>query len=78
MAIVKQKHQLESAVFKFDTAGNVEDVILTVNIQLYDDVENKEVTRLRETKGIWNTLTSAQQTQGNAVGKKLKALSETF
>ena len=78
MAIVKQNHQLENAVFKFNEVGEVEDVVLTVNIQLYDDVADKELTRMRETKSIWSGLTSAQQNQGNIIGKKLQSLAKSF
>lgn len=75
MAIVKQDHQLEKAVFSFDEAGDVLSVELTVNIQVIgDDID----TRVRMVKNVWDDLTPGQKTQGDAVGKKLKSLAEAF
>ena len=78
MAIVKQGHNLEKAEFKFDEAGEVTGIELTVNIQVYDNTADKELTRIREVKDIWGDLTGAQKTQANTIGKKLKNAGEAF
>ena len=78
MAIIKQDHNLEKAEFRFDIDGEVVGLELTVNIQIFDNTDNKELTRIREVKDIWDDLTSGQKTQGNMIGKKLKSLGEAF
>ena len=78
MAIVKRDHNLEEAKFVFDEAGEVTDLILQVNYQLFDDVANEEETRVRKIKSIWSDLTAGQKGQANTIGKKLNTLAKAF
>ncbi len=78
MAIKKQDHRLEKAEFVFDEAGEVSDLVLTVNLQIFDDVADEELTRVRKEESIWNDLTGAQQSQANTIGKKLNAVAKDF
>ena len=78
MAIVKQDHNLEEAKFVFDEAGEVTDLILQVNYQLWDNVTKEEETRVRKIKSIWADLTNGQKTQANTIGKKLNSVAKAF
>ena len=78
MAIVKQNHVLEVAKFIFDDAGEVVDIELTVNYELFDDVEGELETRVRKIDSVWADLNIGEQTSLNQHGKKLKVLAEAF
>ena len=78
MAIVKQDHALEESKFIYDEAGEVVDLILQVNYQLWDNVANEEETRVRKTKSVWDDLTNGQKNQANTLGKKLNAVAKAF
>ncbi len=78
MAIVKQDHILEEARFVFDETGDVVDLVLYVNFQVYDDVAEEELTRVRKTRSVWSSLTSGQKTQADTVGKRLQTLADAF
>ena len=78
MALVKQDHNLEKATFVFDQDGEVTDLVLTVNFQIFDNVENEELTRVRKENTIWDSLTANQKSQANSIGKKLNTLAKEF
>lgn len=78
MAIVKRDHVLEEAKFVFDEAGEVTDLRLQVNYQLFNTTTDEEETRVRREESIWDDLTAGQQSQANTIGKKLQNLAEKF
>ena len=76
MALVKNDHQLEQVLFRFDAAGDVIGLEIQVNMNVLDDVTNEELTRLRETVDVFPDLTAAQQAVANTVGRKLDELAK--
>lgn len=78
MAIVKRNFIIEHAKFIFSDTGEVTDIELQVNFQLYDDIANEQVTRAAKVESIWANLNSGHQTQANVIGQRLKALAEAF
>jgi len=78
MGIVKREHNIERVEFVFSDTGEVTDIELQVNYQLYDEVAAKQVTRATVVESVWGHLNNGEKIQAKALGKLLKALAEEF
>lgn len=78
MAIVKRDHRIENIVPHYDAQGEVVDVEVQVNYELYDDVGQRTITRNREIRSIYNNLTSIERTNIGTLLKRLKTLGENI
>ena len=78
MAIIKTGHILHEIKLTFDGAGNVTDVQLVVSYALKDDVSGEIEATRGLSKSVWGSLTPAQQTQLDALGKRFRVMAGTF
>jgi hypothetical protein len=78
MAIVKADYELQEVRLAFSPAGDVSDVTLVVSYSLKDDITGVVETQVGKGKSVWADLTPAQQSALNGVGRRFKALAETF
>ncbi len=78
MAIVKRDFRTGAAEFIYDDAGDVVDLKLTVNYEIFDNTKNESITRVTETESVWLKLNNGERTSLNQHGKKLKTLGSTF
>jgi hypothetical protein len=78
MGIIKTDHILQEVRLSFDDAGEVVDATLVVSYSLKDDVTNEVVTSVGQGKSVWASLTLAQRTATNTLGKRFKLLAGTF
>lgn len=78
MSIVKRDHRVESIIPHYDASGDVVDVEVQVNYELYDDVLEKVITRNRETRSLLNDLTTTERAGLSPLLKRLKTLGENI
>lgn len=77
MAIIKRNSILENLNVSFDSNGNVTDIILEFNYELYDDIKDNSLTRHREKLNLFSELTSLEQNSINTLIKRLVSIGKS-